>query len=417
MNKDLDDLARAAADALVTAMVTDSWEAVRHRFAGLAGHGNQRRMDAARAELTRKTGPDREKAQLAQARAWSIRLRDVLDDDPGAATGMQALVVELRAASAATAMPAPQQAHADRGSQAVNISGNTGEVYVGVGKVDKRRFRFVLIPINFFVRVTRKVAAAHPVTAVAAVVVAGGVCAGAALAQPADPPALAALAGSWQGSYTCAQGLTGLTLQVGAEKAGAAPVMLSFYPVPANPAVPRGSATFRGTLSGGTVRLTPVAWAVQPAGYEFTDFAGPLPKAGGSVFSGTVNGSECTTFSLRRAQDSPPVPDVAGTWVGSYTCAQGLTGLRLVIQSPAGTKLEATFNFYAVSANPSVPSGSFTMAGFTDPAGIFLNQGNWIEQPSGYSMVNIAGNLPASGGKTLNGAVVGCSPFSLHKVS
>ena len=43
MNDDLDDLAHAAADALVSAMATDSWEAVKRRFVGLVGHA--RRMD------------------------------------------------------------------------------------------------------------------------------------------------------------------------------------------------------------------------------------------------------------------------------------------------------------------------------------------------------------------------------------
>src|ERR1700685_3012442 len=60
---DLDDLARAAADALVSAMLTDSWAAVKPRFATLVGH--ERRMDTAHAELTAAGGLDRDRMQLA----------------------------------------------------------------------------------------------------------------------------------------------------------------------------------------------------------------------------------------------------------------------------------------------------------------------------------------------------------------
>ena len=420
MNDDLDDLAHAAADALVSAMATDSWEAVKRRFVGLVGHA--RRMDATRIELAPKSGAARERAQLAQARDWSTRLRDVLDDDPAVAVGLRALLADLRAAPAASSTPMSQHARADQGSQAVNIggnvSGNTGEVYVGVGRVDKRRFRIMLFPVTFFIRVARKVAAAHPVaTATATVVVVGGVSAGVALAKEKSSTPLSSMVGTWAGSYTCAQGLTGISLQVAPVKDSTVSVLEDFYPVPANPAVPEGSVRFRGTLSGSTVRLTPISWVVHPAGYFLTPLAGALPSNNGSAFSGTVIGTGCTTFSVRRAPVNPPSSDAVGTWVGTYTCAQGLTGLRLVIQPATGDFLTATFNFYAVPTGPSVPSGSFTMTGFADPAGVFLNQDHWITQPPGYEMVNIAGSLPPAGGRTFSGSVVGCSSFSLTKTS
>jgi hypothetical protein len=413
MSDDFDELARTAADALVSAMATDSWEAVKRRFAALAVH--ERRMDATRTALAAKSGPGLAQAQLAQTRVWSTRLRDMLDDDPRAAAGLRAILADLRATSAPPAAPVSQKADADHGAQAVNVSGNTGEIYVGVGKVDNRRYRIFLFPITFLVHVAKRAAAAHPVTATAAtvIVIAGGVSGGVALASGTPSP-LASLVGSWYGTYTCPQGPTGLHLQVAPEKAGAAPVMLNFYPVPANPSVPQGSVRFRGTLSGTTVHLTPVAWVVQPAGYVFTDFVGALP-AGRDVFSGTVTGPGCTTFSLQRATSDVTPSDFVGTWVGSYTCAQGLTGLRLVIQPGTGNRLGATFNFYAVPSNPSVPSGSFAMTGFFDPAGVFLDQDHWIKQPPGYGMVNLAGNPPSTAGRTLNGSVVGCSPFSLKK--
>jgi hypothetical protein len=171
MSGDLDDLARAAADALVSAMVTDSWEAVKRRFAALVGY--ERQMDAARAEIAATSGPDRGRAQLAQARAWGTRLRDMLDDDPSAARGLRALVADLGTASPWTAQ-ASQHARASHTSQAVNIGGNisgiTGEVYVGVGKIDKRKTNLGLAPFMFVIDSVRK-AVAHPIAATAATAV------------------------------------------------------------------------------------------------------------------------------------------------------------------------------------------------------------------------------------------------------
>ena len=228
---------------------------------------------------------------------------------------------------------------------------------------------------------------------------------------------MASLLGSWAGTYTCSQGLTGLDMQIAPSADGTVSVLEDFYPVPANPTVPDGSVRYHGTLSGSTVQLAPAGWVEQPSGYFLTPLEGPLPAAGSSVWSGTVIGSGCTTFSVNRVHGTPSATVAAGTWVGTYTCAQGLTGLRLVIQPGGGGKLAAVFNFYAAPVNPSVPSGSFTMTGFVDPAGVFLNQGHWISQPPGWNMVSLAGGLPTAGGKTFTGSVFGCSSFALTKTA
>lgn len=200
MNEELDDLARAAADALVRAMMTDSWEAARRRFASLMGHGNQRRMDATRAELARKSGRDLQEAQSAQVLAWGTRLRDVLDD-PSAVARLRTIVADLRAAPTVAARPTSQYTLADRGSFAVSIggsvTGNTGEVYVGVGKVDKRRIRFIIMPINFFIQMTRKVVTAHPVMAAAAAAV-GLTVVVVVAAQPAPQPVNLVMNGAFE---------------------------------------------------------------------------------------------------------------------------------------------------------------------------------------------------------------------------
>jgi hypothetical protein len=108
---------------------------------------------------------------------------------------------------------------------------------------------------------------------------------------------------------------------------------------------------------------------------------------------------------------------LTGTWTGSYTCAQGKTGLRLVIHAGPNGALTATFNFYAIPGNPGVPSGSFTTTGTYSAAGLDLRQGHWISRPAGYSMLNLNAGPPAKGGTKLNGNVLytGCTTFTVTR--
>lgn len=166
----------------MSAIATDSWEAVKRGFVAVVGH--ERQIDATRAKLATRHGPERAQAQAELARAWVTRLLDVLEERPGVAPDLQALVASLGA------IPGPTVTQqADRGS--VNVSGgNRGEIYVGVGKVDKRRFKFSLPPL-FFGHAARQAVAAHPLvtSAVTVVVTIGGVYGGVVLAHPKGTPA------------------------------------------------------------------------------------------------------------------------------------------------------------------------------------------------------------------------------------
>jgi hypothetical protein len=179
MSGDLDDLARAAADALVSAMITDSWETVRQRFTTLVGH--EQRMDAGRAQLASATGEDRSRVTLDLARSWSIRLRDALEDHPGLAEQLRALLDDLDATSPSSGVPT-QHVIADHGSQAVNvgghISGNKGELFVGVGKVDKRKVNIAVAPLMFLFNTAKKLATAYPPATALVVVLAAATVTG-----------------------------------------------------------------------------------------------------------------------------------------------------------------------------------------------------------------------------------------------
>ncbi len=110
---------------------------------------------------------------------------------------------------------------------------------------------------------------------------------------------------------------------------------------------------------------------------------------------------------------------LAGTWRGSYTCAQGLTALTLVITG-AGENLAARFEFSAHPSNPGVPSGSFTLAGrFEAKTGeITLTPVSWIDRPPDYQMVPLSGRV-RDGGRAIAGRVLteGCSSFSVERAA
>ena len=87
-------LASTGGSALVTAMVTDSWEGVRARFARLFGRGDAKQAEAAagrleqsRAVLARLSGADLERARAEQEIIWRTRLGDLLEQDPRRGAG------------------------------------------------------------------------------------------------------------------------------------------------------------------------------------------------------------------------------------------------------------------------------------------------------------------------------------------
>jgi eukaryotic-like serine/threonine-protein kinase len=110
-------------------------------------------------------------------------------------------------------------------------------------------------------------------------------------------------------------------------------------------------------------------------------------------------------------------PVLTGTWTGSYICSQGLTGLRLVVRAAQDGTLTGTFSFYALPANPGVPSGEGTITGTYSATRTDIRPGRWIRQPPGYVLVGLIAGPPADNGTLLRGRVSnpGCSTFSVTK--
>lgn len=114
---------------------------------------------------------------------------------------------------------------------------------------------------------------------------------------------------------------------------------------------------------------------------------------------------------------------VLGSWVGTYTCAQGLTGLTLTLAEATPTRARALFHFYADPRNPRVPTGCFTMDGHYDPGSsrLRLNGQDWLLRPGGYQVVSFDGTVDAEGRRfegTVTGKrapLAGCTRFHLAR--
>jgi len=108
---------------------------------------------------------------------------------------------------------------------------------------------------------------------------------------------------------------------------------------------------------------------------------------------------------------------IAGVWRGTYTCAQGVTGLVLRITG-SGEAVTARFEFFPDPSNPGVASGAYTMTGRYDTKSraLALRQERWVDQPQGYIMVDLDGILSADG-RTLAGRVghESCSGFTVSR--
>jgi outer membrane protein OmpA-like peptidoglycan-associated protein len=137
---------------------------------------------------------------------------------------------------------------------------------------------------------------------------AGLIAAIAALSQAAAGDSRTVL-GEWVGTYTCGQGLTGLTLTIAEATPASATAVFHFYADPSNPKVPEGCFRMSGSYDpgGGQLKFKGGDWLLRPSGYRVVSFEGSV-DAEGRRFEGLVKGPPgCTTFDLAR-QPSPREP-------------------------------------------------------------------------------------------------------------
>lgn len=122
--------------------------------------------------------------------------------------------------------------------------------------------------------------------------------------------ARAFLSGTWEGTYRCRQGLTGLKLTVFVVDDHEVEALFEFYPVSSNPDVPRGSFVLEGTYTASGFTLRPGHWVKRPGDYIMVGLAASFsPKAGQSI-RGEVADSGCDDFQLKKSSTvtrRPPV--------------------------------------------------------------------------------------------------------------
>jgi len=98
--KMLDAVSVLLADLLVQSMVTDAWEATRHKVASLFGRGQpapaiERRLDATHERLAGATLANLQQVQAEEAAVWRVRFEDLLADHPDAVAELTALANEI----------------------------------------------------------------------------------------------------------------------------------------------------------------------------------------------------------------------------------------------------------------------------------------------------------------------------------
>jgi hypothetical protein len=130
-------LATLAGNTVVTAALTDAWEAARKGFARLLGRGNphqthlaEQRLDETRGQLTTSTGAALERVRTALEAQWTTRLADLLEDDPGLAPDLRALVEAIQAQLPAGMVSVTD--HSVAAGRDVNISVSGGGIAAGV---------------------------------------------------------------------------------------------------------------------------------------------------------------------------------------------------------------------------------------------------------------------------------------------
>jgi ubiquinone biosynthesis protein UbiJ len=100
-------LIATAGTALVTAMVTDSWEGVRTRIARWFGRGNEDdtkatliRLEQSRSKLETAPAVDLDRIRMEQEITWRTRMSALLDQHPDAEAELAGIVAEIQASTA-----------------------------------------------------------------------------------------------------------------------------------------------------------------------------------------------------------------------------------------------------------------------------------------------------------------------------
>jgi hypothetical protein len=168
-----------------------------------------------------------------------------------------------------------------------------------------------------------------------------------------------------------------------------------------NPAT--GRPTFTGDLGVMLQREYSGTGTSFFVGLQGTNFQCGLLGAG----AGSPN-APAKVAGLGPALRTASAKDLTGHFEGSYICQQGETPLALDFLANDQGRLVAQFSFGGGNGSAK---GSFTLVGSWNGARFNLKAHEWLNQPDGFVMVDIDGEVTARG---VSGNILtpGCSNFS-----
>lgn len=116
-------------------------------------------------------------------------------------------------------------------------------------------------------------------------------------------------------------------------------------------------------------------------------------------------------------QQKTPGADLVGVWGGSSSCSQGEIGVELSLKDvQADGAVSGSLRFFNLPGQNNTADGEYTLGGryYDKDRTLYLQPGNWIKQPPGYSMANFTLTFDA-GEQALKGRVanVACSTISV----
>ncbi len=116
--------------------------------------------------------------------------------------------------------------------------------------------------------------------------------------------------------------------------------------------------------------------------------------------------------TLGPALASAKASDFTGHFEGSYICGQGETNLTLDTLAQDTGEIVVVFSF---GGNNNAPKGSYSLIGKWSGSKFSLKSDKWIEQPNGYVMVDIDGEISERG---LSGNIINssCTNFSALRI-
>jgi hypothetical protein len=159
-----------------------------------------------------------------------------------------------------------------------------------------------------------------------------------------------------------------------------------------------------------TLVLTLVACSKPVTG---TPAAAPGAETRG-VETTTTTETETSTDTTASGELDPLV----GIWTGEYTCQQGETGLRLTIEQTDDASVQVLFEFFPLPENPGAKKGSYQLIGAFSGERLLFKQQKWIDQPTGYVMVDFEVTSPVEPDMDVMSGNVeseGCKGFSARR--